>query len=63
MRIFHELTFFQGISAHCYYKDLEHLAKAYTTKNHEMYAYHLDKTYEPDDNTIPLVQDFSDLLL
>lgn len=53
VRIFHELTFFPGISAHCYYKDLEPLAAQY-----ELYGYHLDKRYMPADNKILLVEDF-----
>jgi ribonuclease BN (tRNA processing enzyme) len=57
-RIFHELTFFQGVKAHCYYKDLVFLAEKY-----EVYGYHLDKKYAPADNPIPLVEDFPELLM
>jgi ribonuclease BN (tRNA processing enzyme) len=58
VRVFHEMTFFPNIAAHCFYKDLEHLAQKYET-----YAYHLDRKFAPSDNKIPLVADFPALLL
>lgn len=58
VRIFHELTFFPGIEAHCYYKDLEALAAQY-----EVCGYHINKDFMPADNKIPLVIDFPELLL
>lgn len=58
VRIFHELTFFPGITAHCFYKDLESLASKYP-----VFGYHINKEYMPADNQIPLVIDFPELLV
>lgn len=58
IRIFHELTFYAGVKSHCYYKDLELLAKKYP-----VYGYHVDPTQRPADCMIPLVADFPELLL
>lgn len=58
IRIFHEMTFYPNISAHCYYKDLEAL-----TEKYEVYGYHLNEATEPTDNKVPLVAHFPCLLL
>jgi ribonuclease BN (tRNA processing enzyme) len=58
IRVFHELTFFEAVKVHCFYKDLEKLAAKYET-----YAYHLNKNDAPADNKIPLVVDFEAFLL
>lgn len=49
--VFHEVTFWPGISAHAYYKDLEQYLGAY-----EIFGYHCDAQYAPDDNRIRLVE-------
>lgn len=58
IRIFHELIFYPGIRAHCYYRALEPLAEKYS-----VYGYHINPETEPKDNKIPLVANFPELLL
>lgn len=58
VRVFHELTFYPNIRAHCYYKDLERLASKY-----EVYGYHVNPKDAPQDNQILLVANFPHLLL
>ena len=58
VRIFHELTFYPGVKAHCYYKALEPLAERY-----EVYGYHVNPLTAPEDNKIPLVANFEGLVL
>lgn len=58
IRVFHEMSFFHTDGVHAYYKDLSS-----KTEEFELYAYHLDHTKEPPDNTVPLVANFPEFLV
>ncbi|MEL6650270.1 MAG: MBL fold metallo-hydrolase [Bacteroidota bacterium] len=57
IRVFHEMSFIRQDRVHTYYQDLNHRVDQY-----EIYGYHLDPRNAPDDNRVPLVADFPDLL-
>lgn len=57
VRVFHEMSFFLH-DVHTYYQDLVPRLKDY-----ELYGYHLDPRQAPDDNIVPLLADFPDLLI
>ena len=48
--VFHEVTFWPGIFAHAYYKELEVYMDRY-----RIYGYHCDPKYAPEDLRVPLV--------
>ncbi len=49
--VFHDLSFNElAKSAHCFYKDLFPLSN-----NYELYGYHCNPIFNPEDNVIPLV--------
>lgn len=49
--VFHDITFNKKAVAHAYYKDLMAFGNRY-----KVYGYHCDPQKNPDDNTIPLVE-------
>ena len=52
IKVFHDMSFDENDTVHCYYKDLiPHL------ENNQIFAYHLDPRDNPDDNPIPLLVD------
>ena len=55
--VFHDITFNKLAKAHAYYKDLMRYSEQYT-----IYGYHCDPQKNPDDNSIPLVENNPQLL-
>jgi hypothetical protein len=48
--VFHDITFFPGVAAHAYYRDVaEHLP------DFQIFGYHHNPTHNPPDNPVPLV--------
>ena len=56
--IFHDTFFLPNKGVHAHYRDLMERLEGY-----EVYAYHLDPAFEPEDNQIPLVVRYPEWML